>query len=58
VISAPVIVSETGKKIVAHEHLWLTMVRIVLSFLIYGNLVIRSMATCSKGFVSIGTRIL
>jgi len=52
------IVSETGKKIVAHEHLWLTMVRIVLSFLICGNLVIRSMATCSKGFVSIGTRIL
>ena len=51
-------VSDTGKKIAAHEHPWLTIVRMALCFLICGNPVIRSMATCSKGFASEGTGIL
>lgn len=57
-IPAPVMVSNTGRKIAVREHLWSTIVRMALCFPICGNPVIRSIATCLKGLVLEGTGIL
>jgi len=45
-IPAPVMVSEMGRNMAAQEHLWSTMVRIMLCFPMVSNLVIKSIATC------------
>ena len=45
-IPGPVIVVEHGRNKAAHEHPWSTMVRMASFPLIFGKLVIRSMAIC------------
>ena len=55
---ASVIVSEIGRKIAALKHPWLMIVSIALCLPIIGRPVIRSMATCWKGWPFSDTGIL
>jgi hypothetical protein len=54
---APVIVVEQGRKIAAHEQLWLTMVSMASYPSLLGNPVMRSMAMCENGLALMGEGI-